>query len=330
MRIAGWARILLPGVLLLGPACREHETDPPPNKAAAPPAVAVPVRIASVTRRTLADTVAAPGHTAALAQQKIRAPFAGTLVELSVTDGDRVHEGQAVGAILSRDSEAALAGARDMERQARTDAERSDAARAVALAEKGLVRAAIVAPADGTVVAHGAVRGDRVSEDQDILTLADTASWAFLADVVQSDLARIRPGQAASIDLAGRSGQVSGTVHDVLPGANAADFTVPVRVDLHGLASPPPIGLFGTARITVAERRDVPVVPEAALLRDDVTGAARIAVVDRGRAHWLDVTPGLRADGVVEISAPRLEAGQTVVVSGQVGLAEGTLVAAAP
>ncbi len=330
MKIPRWARVVLPGVLLIAPACRDRDPETPPAKAPAPPAVGVPVRIAEVSRKTLADTVSAPGRTAALAQQKIRAPFAGTLVELSVTDGDRVREGQAVGAILSRDSEAALSGARDMERQARTDAEKSDAARAVALAEKGLVRAAIVAPADGTVVAHGAVRGDRVSEDQEILTLADTASWAFLADVAQSDLVRVRPGQPASIDLAGRSGRISGTVHDVLPGANAADFTVPVRIDLHGLTAPPPLGLFGTARITVAERRDVPVVPEAALLRDDVTGAARIAVVDRGHAHWLDVTPGLRTDGVVEISAPRLEAGQTVVVSGQVGLAEGTPVAAAP
>ena len=52
--------------------------------------------------------------------------------------------------------------------------------------------------------------------------------------------------------------------------------------------------------------------------------------VDAGRARWLDVKTGLRSDGGVEISSPPLEAGRTVVVSGQVGLAEGTPVAAAP
>jgi HlyD family secretion protein len=297
--------------------------------AEATPAVSVPVRVAAVARRTLADTISASGHTSSLAQQKIKAPFAGTLTELSVTDGDPVHAGQTLGSVVSRDSEAALNGAREMERQARTDAEKADAGRAVALAEKGLVRANIVSPSTGTVVAHSAVRGDRVSEDQELLTVADSSSFVFIADVPQNDLTRIRPGQAAIVELAGRGERVAGAVHDVLPGANAADYTIPVRVDLTGLKAAPPIGLFGTARITVAEHRDVPIVPEAALIRDDVAGTVRVATVQQGRAHWIDVSPGLRSEGVVEITAPPIEAGQTVVVAGQVGLAEGTPVAAA-
>ncbi|HKD19516.1 MAG TPA: biotin/lipoyl-binding protein, partial [Thermoanaerobaculia bacterium] len=143
---------------------KPDESKPAPA-AEATPAVSVPVRVAAVVRRTLADTVSASGHTASLAQQKIKAPFAGTLTELSVTDGDAVHSGQVLGFVVSRDSEAALNGAREMERQARTDGEKADAARAVALAERGLVRANIVSPSTGTVVAHSAVRGDRVSED---------------------------------------------------------------------------------------------------------------------------------------------------------------------
>ena len=328
------AAVVLLAAIAAG-ACRgKDSSDAKPAAAdaapAATPAVSVPVRIAAVARRTLAETVSAPGHTASLAQQKIKAPFAGTLTELSVTDGDAVRAGQTLGALVSRDSEAALNGAREMERQARTDAEKADAARAVSLAEKGLVRANIVSPSTGTVVAHSAVRGDRVSEDQELLTVADSASFVFIADVAQSDLTRIRPGQAASVELAGRGERLSGTVHDVLPGANAADYTVPVRVDLTGLKVAPPIGLFGTARITVSEHRDVPVVPEAALIRDDVRGTARIATVEQGRAHWVDVSAGLRSDGVVEITAPPIANGQAVVVAGQVGLAEGTPVAAAP
>ena len=312
-------------------ACRGRAPEapaPPPGTSAE--VVAVPVRIAAVTRATLTEEVSAPGHTAALAQEKIRAPFAGSLTELSVADGDRVRRGDTLGAIVSRDSEAALAGARDMERQARTEAEKTDAARALALAERGLVRAAFLAPTDGIVLSHGAVRGDRVSEDQELLTIADAGSVVFLVDAPQSDLARIRPGQLVSVELAGRPGAVAGTVHDVLPGANAADFTAPVRVDLRGLDRVPPLGLFGTARITVAEHRDALVVPDSALLRDDVTGATRIAVVEKGRAAWRDVSAGLRAGGRVEIKSPALEAGMSVVVSGQVGLAEGAPVAATP
>ena len=104
-------------------ACRAK----PPAEALAPdpPAAAIPVELAKAARATLSDVVSGSGRTAALAQEKIRAPFAGTLTELSVSDGDRIRRGDLLGTIVSRDSEAALAGARQMERDAKTDAERA-------------------------------------------------------------------------------------------------------------------------------------------------------------------------------------------------------------
>jgi RND family efflux transporter MFP subunit len=321
-------RLLLVVVALA--ACRENPPAEPAAASAAAPAVAVPVRLARVTRATVSEVASAPGRTAALSQQKVRAPFAGTLIELSVGDGDRVHRGDALGAIVSRDSEAALAGARQMEREARSDAEKQDGARAVALAERNLVRATISAPSDGPVLSHAAARGDRLAEDQEILTIADASSIAFLADVSQGDLGRIRPGQPVTVEVAGQPARFFGTVHDVLPGANATDFTALVRVDLRGLSGVPPLGLFGTARITVAEHRDAAVIPEAALVRDDLSGTTRIAIVEDGRAHWIDVTPGLRDANGVEIAAPPLSVKQSVVVAGQIGLTEGATVASAP
>ncbi len=308
--------------------CRDKPAAEAPHPS--PPAAAIPVSVAPVSRATLADIVSGPGRTAALAQQKVRAPFAGTLTDLLVGDGDRVRRGDPLGTIVSRDSGAALAGARQMEREAKTETERQDAARALVLAERGLVRAPISAPSDGTVLAHAAARGDRLAEDQEILTIADASSIAFLVDVTQSDLARVRPGQSVLIEVPGQPARFGGTVHDVLPGANTADFTAPVRVDLRGLAAVPPLGLFGTARITVAEHRNATVVPDAALVRDDLTGTTRIALVANGRAHWIDVTPGLRGAAGTEITAPLLPAGQPVVVAGQVGLPEGAAVAARP
>ena len=64
----------------------------------------VPVRVQPVTRAPLSRIVSAPGQTNALTQEKVRAPFAGTLLELTVTDGDSVRKGQTVGAIVSRDT----------------------------------------------------------------------------------------------------------------------------------------------------------------------------------------------------------------------------------
>lgn len=325
MRRAG--SLLLLAVLVSACGKKHAGEAPAPTPAVA---AAVPVQVAAVTHRNLAEIVTASGRTSAMAQQKIRAPFAGTLVELKAADGDTVHRGDTLGYVASRESEAALAGAREMARDAKTPAEKHDAERAIVLAERGLVRAALRSSADGAVLAHAATAGDRVSEDQEILTIADAASIVFLADVGQSDLARVRPGQATAVELGGRARPVPGIVHAILPGANAADFTFQVRVDLKGMQGLPTVGLFGTARITVGERRNAAVVPDAAVLRDDVTGAARVAVVRGARARWIDVTPGVRSDGVTEILSPALAADEPVIVGGQVGLPDGAAVAIRP
>lgn len=311
----------------LASGCRRGADPPPPadETSPAPSAVAVPVRVAPITRASLARVVSGPGQTNALSQQKVRAPFAGTLLDLTVTDGDTVHKGQTVGAIVSRDSAASLEGAREMERTARTPEEKADAERAVELAQRNLIRTAIHAEANGVVLSHAAASSDRVSEDQELLTIAERDSLVFVANVPQSDLASVRPGQPVSVELAGRSRPIAATVHDVLPSANAGDFTAAIRVDLRELPPGLAIGLFGTARITV-ESREGATVPDAAIVRDDVSGVSRVALVKDGKAHWVEVVTGLRGPSGTEIVSPALAPSEQVVVAGQVGLPEGARV----
>lgn len=297
-----------------------------PEKAADLP---TPVRVAAAEKTTIPLYVSGPGKTAALAQQKVRAPFAGTLAALTVVDGDRVRRGQTIGTVVAKESEAALSGAREMLRQAATPADRSDAERAVALAEKNLVPRPLLATVDGSVLSHSANAGDRVSEDQEIVTISEAGSIVFLADVPQTELSRIRPGQEAKVELAGGK-PAAGSVHSVMPSANPVDFTAPVRLDLRGGQEPIEIGLFGTARIRVGERAEAIVVPGAAVLRDDVSGASRVCLAVDGKAHWIDVVTGVSLDGKTEIVSPPVAPGQAVIVSGLVGLPEGKPVSVAP
>ena len=322
MKRFAWIPLL---VALAG--CRGRDTD----EAARPnvPAQDVPtaVRIARVSSASLAETVSGPGHTSALSQQKVRAPFAGTLLELRVTDGDVVRRGQGVGTIVARESEAALSGGREMLREAQSPAQRADAERAIALAERNLVRKSIAASADGPVLSHAAASGDKLAEDQEILTIADASSIVFLVDVPQNDLPRIRAGQAAAVEITGRPAAIPGRVHSVLPGANAADFSGSVRIDLPGSAARLTLNLFGTARMTVGERPAALIVPDAAVIRDDVSGTARVAAVVNGRVHWIDVRTGLRSNGSTELTGEGIVPGLPVIVSGMVGLPEGKSVA---
>jgi membrane fusion protein (multidrug efflux system) len=300
------------------------------NPPAEEPAGGTPVHVASVASTTLYEIVSAPGHTSALAGQKVRAPFSGILMDLLVADGDAVSRGQVLATIVSRDSEAALSGAREMAREARSAREKEDAERAITLAQKDLVRAALRASASGMVGSHAANRGDRVAEGDEILTISAPDSIVFLADVTQSDIPRIRTGQRGEVELGGRPQPIAGVVYAVLPAANAADFTVPVRIDLRGVSERFPAGLFGAARITIGQRSGVLALPEAAILRDDVTGVSRVAIVDQGRVHWIVVTTGVRGKGNTEVTSGNLTEAQKVIVSGQVGLPEGSPVVIEP
>jgi multidrug efflux pump subunit AcrA (membrane-fusion protein) len=289
-------------------------------------AAATPVHMAQVTHGTLAVTVSGPGRTDALDVQKVRAPFAGTIESLRVVIGDRVQDGETIGAMVSQTSQAALNGAQVMLREARTPAQRSDAERALQLAKQSLVTTALLAPRAGVVVSRGASEGDLLSPGDSIISIASENSIVFIAHIAQSDLSHIRAGQRASVDAPGRNVPVDGVVHGLLP-ADTSTLSVPVRIDLRTAGAVIPIGLFGTAHITIGEKADASIVPVAALLRDDVNGTSRVAVVDQqGHAHWTPVSVGVQQSDLVQIISPPLAAGTRVIISGQVGLPDGSRV----
>lgn len=291
---------------------------------------ATPVHMAVVIRGNLAVTVSGPGRTDALDVQKVRAPFAGTIQSLRVVVGDRVQGGQEIGAVVSQTSQAALNGAQVMLRTATTPAQRSDAERALQLAKQGLIQTALLAPRAGVVVSRGASEGDLLSPGDSIISIASANSIVFIAHITQSDLSRIRPGQRASIDAPGRPVAAEGTVHGLMP-ADTSTLSVPVRIDLRISGAMIPIGLFGTAHITVGEQSGVSIVPVAAILRDDVNGTSRVAIVDeQGRVHWTLVSVGVQQANSVQIVSPPVEPGTRVIVSGQVGLPDGSRVVEAP
>lgn len=290
------------------------------------PAAATPVHAAVIRLDTLQVTVTAPGRTQVLREETVRAPFAGTLTGLDVSDGDRVEAGAALGTLVSRQSDAALTGARAMMASARTARDSTDAGRALELAETNRVQRTLHAPEAGVILSHAASRGDRVGEGDEILRIAAAGSAVFQAEVSQNDLRSVRPGQPARVALPARADTLEGTVHGVLPSASSASFSAPVRIDLENGLDVPSVGLFGTATIVVGERRGILSVPADAVLTDDVSGNSRVAVVRRGRAIWTPVHAGVRARGRVEVTGPGLAAADSVIVTGQVGLPDSSAV----
>lgn len=319
------------GVVLLA-ACSGGVSDQEEEDAAAVAipqlATRVPVSVAAVQHEDLNVTVDAPGRTETLRRDRIRAPFEARLMALRVSDGDRVGKGQVVAVLASRNSEAALQGARRMLAAAKSAADKTDARRAVQVTRQNLVRQSLTAPADGVVLSHAAETGDYIDVNEVLVTIAETGGVYFQADVTQSEIEHVRPGQQVNIDMPALGPHpVTAVVQGLLPVASSENFSAPVRLDFKPRRKDIPLGLFGSAGIVIDRHENATVVPPRALLRNDVTGVTRLAVVEsNGTAHWLTVTTGVRGGDRVEIIEPAITAGMRVITDGQVGLPEGAKV----
>lgn len=293
----------------------------------------VPVRVDTIRRMDMDVLVDAPGHTEALKQDRVRSPFASHLVSLSVTDGDHVKAGDVVAEVVSKNSEAALEGAQRMLAAAGTAQDSADAARAIEVARRQLVRRPLLATADGIVLSHGVAVGDYLDEGEVLVTIAEAGTVFFSADVSQVELDRVKPGERAIIHLpAAGKAPVAAVVHGILPTASSENLSAPVRLDFRPPRPNITVGLFGTVSIVAGRHPDAIVVPPAAVLRDDVSGVSRVAVLDSAgaTAHWVVVKTGLEEGGHIEITSPTLPVGRLVVVDGQVGLPDGSKVSIQP
>ncbi len=284
--------------------------------------------VARVRRQTLDVLVSGPGRTEAIDQQLVRAPFDGVLTSLRVQDGDRVWPGEVLATEVSTNSQAALRGAQALLAAARTPEEKRSARRAMQLAKRSLVAVSLRAPKNSVVVSHQVNSGAVVAKDETLVTLAATDSFVFIAQIAQSDLPDVHPGLPARIVLVSRPQGIPARVHALLPTSSGNDLTALVRLDFQPRRAPPAVGLFGTAQIIVGAHPNAEVVPPQAILRNDITGVTRIALISKDHhLRWTDVTTGIETPSAVEIVKPVLPSGAFVAVDGQVGLSDGAPVA---
>ncbi len=144
---------------------------------------------------------------------------------------------------------------------------------AVEEARTELDHATIKAPVDGTV---GKVRirpGDIAKAGLPLFPLVDTSTWWVDANFKETDLARIKPGQTATVsldlypskELTGKVeaiSRASSSAFSLMPSENATGSWVkvvqrfPVRIALTLQPDDPPIGVGASASVTVDTTSD--------------------------------------------------------------------------
>lgn len=322
--------ILLGSAALAVSACSKPKPKAPSKAAEG----AVAVSVAQVRSLPIATGLSAPGLLVAREEATVSTQLSGFRVaQVLVDQNDMVAAGQPVAKLDDTLLQSQMAqqqavvtqqkvGAERAEQQAQRVAGLDDAgvlsqeqilerrlnarsARAVVLAaqagmndlrtRQGLMT--VRAPVSGRVLERTVRPGDVATPSQPMFRIARGGIVELNAEVAESDLAKIAPGQSAEVELPS-GGRVAGSVRLVSPQVNAQTklgsvrVLLPTRPDLR-------IGGYGRA-IFSGLIRQVPAVPEAAV-RYDADGASVMTVDADNRVHRVSVKTGARANGVVEI-----------------------------
>ncbi len=288
----------------------------------------------------------------------VRAKAAGTLLSLTVAEGSRVTAGQVLGSIdLSdlRSRAAERAAGVDSAQSRINEAERThrsnedlanqkfisanalessraalDAARAQLKAAQaqwatstlGIREAALTAPIAGVVGRRNVLPGEKVSAEQELMTVVDLKELELSAVVGTHQVSALKPGQALQVRVEGAAAPVAGRIDRIAPMAEAGTRGIRVVVVL---ANPDEVfraGQYASAVVSIDDTAQRLTVPASAL--GQTSGQDFVWVLDRGALLRRIVITGRRdaASGVVEVTRG-LAADAQVIAARFDGLKEG-------
>ena len=265
----------------------------------------------------------------------VRAKAAGTLVSMSAAEGSRVQAGQVVGRIdmaetSSRVAErsANLESARATLAQAeRTHASNErlaaqqfispialdnsraavDTARAALNAAQaaldttrvGLRDASVLAPISGIVAKRHVLPGEKVSIDQQVLTIVDLARLELAGSVGTHEVARLAAGMPVEVSVEGVAQPVAGRIARIAPAAEPGTRSIGVTIELANPQETLRAGQYALARVTLADDQERLTLPAGAV--GNAAGQDHVWMIENGVLARRAVTVGRRDERAARV-----------------------------
>jgi Cu(I)/Ag(I) efflux system membrane fusion protein len=173
----------------------------------------------------------------------------------------------------------------------------------------------LYAPASGVVLDKRVVQGQAIQPGEQLYTIANLSEVWVDAQLREADVAAVRVGSGADIEVAGLPGRTfKGRVTFVYPTLDSTSRAVRARVVVSNSENLLKPGMYATVRLATPSRSAL-TVPNSAVLR---TGERNVVFVDMGNGQLIphDVELGRTAGDYTEVLAG-LEPGQRVVTSAQ-------------
>ena len=178
-------------------------------------------------------------------------------------------------------------------------------------------RIAVRAPEDGIVAEKMAIEGMRVAAGDPLYRLADLSSMWMIADVQESELGLIRPGQAVKATFAAFPGRTfEGSVDFIYPMLASDTRTARIRIVMPNRDLALRAEMFASATIetsAASSAETVLTVPDSAVID---SGVRQVVLIKKGEGRFAPqvVKVGARGDGTIQI-LDGLAEGEIVVTS---------------
>ncbi|HJV60414.1 MAG TPA: efflux RND transporter periplasmic adaptor subunit, partial [Albitalea sp.] len=213
----------------------------------------------------------------------------------------------------------------------RTARAKLDAQRAAAkMAQLRLAQTRVLAPDNGVISSRSATVGAVMPAGMEMFRLIRQGRLEWRAEVPASDLARVKPGMAVTVNTPGGS-QIPGKVRIIAPTVDDKTRNGIVYVDLAPHAGDAKAGMFARGDFAIGSGSALTLPQGAVLLREGFSYVMRVG--PDGKVTQTKVAVGRRVGERVEITAG-LDPSTRVVASGGGFLADGDTVrvvdAAAP
>jgi RND family efflux transporter MFP subunit len=325
---AKWEGVLVAAVLALGVFAAGCAAEAEKAETEAPAAVQIgSENVVAVERGTVIVGPIISGELRPQREATVRAELGGSMLQVTVEEGQSVRRGQLLGRIETRTLESARLSAasavrsaenalavarREAERTEKlvaagalaardldvahntvssTEAQLADARNRLAAAERELGDAIINAPIAGIVSRRAVNVGDVVSVGTELFTIIDPSSMRLEASVPSDDLRQLTRGSMVDFRVRGYDERLEGEIERIAPQADATTRQVPIFVAVPNTGGRFVAGLFAEGRV-ISESAEGLVVPLNAV---NTSGATPwVLKVTDGRTERVDVTLGLR------------------------------------
>ena len=335
--LIGGGVVVVVALVVAGAALRAKSKDDKDKK----PPVTLEFTPAEVVRPLLAampERIEFSGALMAPRTAIVRAKAAGTLLGLSVAEGSRVRAGQALGTIDLADLQSRAAersAGVDSARARLAEAERihrsnedlanqkfistnalesSRAALETARAQLkssqaqwgtaalGIRDAALVAPIGGVIGKRNVVPGERVSAEQELMTIVDLSELELAGVVGTHQVSMLQAGQTLAVRVEGAAAPVEGRIDRIAPMAEAGTRGIRVVVLLANPQERFRAGQYASAVVTLVDASQRLTVPAGAV--GQTSGQDFVWTVEKGALLRRIVVTGRRdaASGRVEVT----------------------------